>query len=81
MKWCHDNNRLYREFKFPNFSAAFAFMTEVAFAAEKHQHHPNWNNCYNFVSISLNTHDAGNIVTEKDWNLAKDIDLIYEKYT
>lgn len=55
-------------------------MTEVAFQAEKQNHHPNWSNVYNKIDICLNTHDAGNIVTEKDWKLAKTIDKIYEKH-
>jgi 4a-hydroxytetrahydrobiopterin dehydratase len=49
-------------------------MTQVAFLAEKHNHHPNWYNVYNKVRIELTTHDAGNIVTEKDKALAEEID-------
>jgi pterin-4a-carbinolamine dehydratase len=49
-------------------------MTRVAFLAEAQNHHPNWSNVYNTVTIELNTHDAGNIVTEKDHKLAKAID-------
>lgn len=74
--WKEENNFLIRQFKFKNFTEAFAFMTQVAFLAEKHQHHPNWSNVYNQVEIKLTTHDAGNIVTDKDKNLAKDIDLL-----
>jgi 4a-hydroxytetrahydrobiopterin dehydratase len=51
-------------------------MTRVAFLAEKHAHHPNWSNVYNTVIIELTTHDAGNIVTDKDRNLSKAIDAI-----
>lgn len=51
-------------------------MTRVAFLAEKLDHHPNWSNVYNTVVIELTTHDAGNVVTEKDRNLAKEIDRI-----
>ena len=75
--WQETNNQLKRSFKFKNFVDAFAFMTKVAFAAEKHGHHPNWSNVYNQVDIILTTHDAGNTVTEKDWQLAKKIDEIY----
>ena len=75
--WQETNNQLKRSFKFKNFIDAFAFMTKVAFAAEKHNHHPNWSNVYNQVDIVLTTHDAGNTVTEKDWQLAKKIDEIY----
>lgn len=75
--WQETNNQLKRSFKFKNFIDAFAFMTKVAFAAEKLNHHPNWSNVYNQVDIVLTTHDAGNTVTEKDWQLAKKIDDIY----
>jgi 4a-hydroxytetrahydrobiopterin dehydratase len=74
--WEEKNNTLYRKFTFKNFSEAFAFMTRVALAAEKMDHHPNWSNVYNTVEISLSTHDAGDIVTEKDRKLASKIDLL-----
>lgn len=72
--WAEKNNTLSREFSFPDFSAAFAFMTRVALAAEKMDHHPNWSNSYNKVTIKLSTHDAGDVVTEKDKKLASIID-------
>lgn len=72
--WQEKNNTLYQKFTFSNFIDAFSFMTKVAFIAEKMNHHPNWSNVYNTVEISLNTHDAGDIVTEKDYELAKAID-------
>lgn len=75
--WQETNHQLKRSFKFKNFIDAFAFMTKVAFAAEKLNHHPNWSNVYNQVDIVLTTHDAGNTVTEKDWQLAQKIDEIY----
>lgn len=78
--WTEKNNALHRVFKFKNFTEAFAFMTEVAFAAEKQNHHPNWSNVYNTVDIQLNTHDAGGIVTEKDHALAAAIDVIFERF-
>ncbi len=78
--WHEEKNRLQRTFKFRDFTEAFAFMTEVAFAAEKQNHHPNWNNVWNTVEIQLATHEAGNVVTDKDRVLAKAIDAIYEKY-
>ena len=74
--WIEQDNMLKKTFEFKDFTEAFAFMTRVAFLAEKHQHHPNWSNVYHRVEIALTTHDAGNIVTEKDYNLAKEIDLI-----
>lgn len=74
--WVEKNNKLKKTFKFSDFQEAFAFMTRVAFLAEKQNHHPNWSNVYNTVEIELSTHDAGNIVTEKDHKLAKAIDKI-----
>jgi len=74
--WKEADNKLYRKFSFKDFSAAFAFMTRVALAAEKMDHHPLWTNVYNTVEIWLSTHDAGDIVTDKDRQLAKKIDAI-----
>ena len=74
--WKEEKNTLYKKFEFNNFSEAFAFMTRVALAAEKMDHHPLWTNVYNKVEIWLNTHDAGDIVTEKDHKLAKQIDKL-----
>jgi 4a-hydroxytetrahydrobiopterin dehydratase len=74
--WQEKNNTLYRKFQFKDFSEAFAFMTRVALAAEKMDHHPNWTNVYNTVEISLSTHSAGDVVTEKDRKLAKLIDAM-----
>ena len=75
--WQEENNQLKKVFEFKNFVEAFTFMTKVAFVAEKMNHHPNWTNVWNKVEICLCTHDAGNIVTEKDKKLAKAIDEIY----
>ena len=77
--WKEENNKLKRSFRFKDFTEAFAFMTRVAFIAEKHNHHPNWYNVYNTVEIELSTHDAGNTVTEKDREMAAAIDSILEK--
>ena len=74
--WKEENNTLYKKFEFKNFSEAFAFMTRVAIEAEKMDHHPFWTNVYNKVEIWLNTHDAGDIVTEKDHKLAAKIDKL-----
>jgi 4a-hydroxytetrahydrobiopterin dehydratase len=74
--WTEQDNKLVREFRFRNFSEAFAFMTRVAFLAEKMDHHPDWTNVYNTVSIRLSTHDAGDVVTEKDRKLAAAIDKL-----
>ena len=69
-------NQLTKSFQFKNFIEAFSFMTKVAMIAEKMNHHPSWNNVYNKVDISLNTHDAGNVVTDKDRKLAAEIDKL-----
>ena len=65
---------MYKKFQFKNFSEAFAFMTRVALEAEKMDHHPKWTNEYNKLEIWLSTHDAGNVVTDKDRKLAGIID-------
>ena len=72
--WKEADNKLYKKFQIKNFSEAFAFMTRVAIEAEKMDHHPLWTNVYNTVEIWLSTHDAGDIVTDKDHKLAKRID-------
>ena len=74
--WTEEDNKLKKTFKFSDFQEAFAFMTRVAFLAEKQNHHPNWSNVYDTVEIELTSHDAGNIVTERDHKLAKAIDKI-----
>lgn len=74
--WTSENNRLTRTFVFENFVQAFAFMTKVALVAEKMNHHPYWINVYNRVEIQLSTHDAGDVITEKDKLLAEAIDKI-----
>ncbi len=74
--WTETDNKLYKKFEFSNFSEAFAFMTRVAIEAEKMNHHPLWTNVYNKVEIWLSTHDAGDIVTEKDKKLAERIDKL-----
>ncbi|MFN2440224.1 MAG: 4a-hydroxytetrahydrobiopterin dehydratase, partial [Chitinophagaceae bacterium] len=72
--WQEQNNSLYRKFIFKNFNEAFSFMTRVALVAEKMDHHPKWTNVWNTVEIWLSTHDAGDIVTDKDRKLADKID-------
>ena len=77
--WQEVDNSLYNKFTFADFSEAFAFMTRVALAAEKMDHHPKWTNVWNTVEIWLNTHDAGGIVTERDRKLAAKIDQLITK--
>ncbi|MCB9166463.1 MAG: 4a-hydroxytetrahydrobiopterin dehydratase [Flavobacteriales bacterium] len=74
--WQENNGRLEREFRFKDFNEAFAFMTRVALVAEKMDHHPEWKNVYNKVHITLSTHSAGGIVTDKDRDLAASIDQL-----
>jgi 4a-hydroxytetrahydrobiopterin dehydratase len=74
--WQETNNKLYKAFQFKDFSEAFSFITRVALIAEKMNHHPTWTNTYNKVEIWLNTHDAGDVVTDKDHLLAKKIDSL-----
>ena len=69
--WVEQNNSLYRKFEFSTFREAFAFMTKVAELAEEQDHHPDWSNCWNKVDIRLSTHDAGNVITQKDIDLAE----------
>ena len=78
--WTENNNQLEATFQFLDFAQAFAFMTEVAFHAEKQDHHPNWSNVWNQVTIHLTTHDVGNTVTAKDRALAETINRIYTRY-
>ena len=74
--WKEEDNKLKRAFEFKDFVEAFGFMSQVAILAEKMDHHPNWSNVYNQVHIELTTHDAGNVVTEKDRTLAAAIDAL-----
>ena len=74
--WEEKRNKLSKTFVFRNFSEAFAFMTRVAMIAEKMDHHPEWTNTYNKVTIHLSTHDAGDVVTERDRKLAAAIDKL-----
>lgn len=70
-----DGLAISREFKFRNFSEAWAFMSRVALIAEKHDHHPEWSNVYNRVAITLTTHDAGGL-SERDVKMARAIDKL-----
>jgi 4a-hydroxytetrahydrobiopterin dehydratase len=80
--WRHDpaRNALVREFAFPGFPEAFAFMTQLALAGERRDHHPDWRNVYNRVEIALATHDAGGI-TQKDVDFATHADAVYRRFT
>jgi 4a-hydroxytetrahydrobiopterin dehydratase len=73
--WSLLDGKLHRDYKFTDFVQAFGFMTTVALAAEKMDHHPDWTNVYNRVAINLWTHDAGGI-TKSDIQLAQQIENI-----
>ena len=73
--WRVIDDRLKREFQFKDFSEAFAFMTRVALLAETMQHHPNWSNVYNRVTIELTTHDLGGL-SDLDAAMAHAIDAL-----
>ena len=75
--WTYEtkDDAITRTFKFKDFSEAFAFMTRVAFLADKAGHHPEWSNVYDKVTITLTTHDAGGL-TDKDVDLAQKIDAL-----
>ena len=68
--WTVQNAKLHREYKFADFAHAFGFMATAAPTIEKNDHHPEWANVYNRVTVDLTTHDAGGI-TQKDLDLAK----------
>ncbi|MDQ3293146.1 MAG: 4a-hydroxytetrahydrobiopterin dehydratase [Actinomycetota bacterium] len=67
--------KLRRELEFADFSEAWAFMSRVALLAEKHDHHPDWSNSWNRVTIELVSHDAG-ALTERDTKLAQAISAL-----
>jgi 4a-hydroxytetrahydrobiopterin dehydratase len=76
--WVYDEgaDAITHEFKFKDFSEAFAFMTRVALLAQAANHHPEWSNVYNKVTVTLTTHDAGGLST-KDMSLAEGIDKLF----
>ena len=71
--WRVENGKLHKDFKFDNFISAFGFMTQLALIAESMNHHPEWFNVYNRVTIDMMTHDAGGI-TELDIKFAEHAD-------
>lgn len=74
--WSVDSDMLTKSFQFKDFTEAMGFLVKVAFKAEALSHHPEITNVYNKVSLRLTTHDAGNTITAKDVELAKQIDSI-----
>ena len=76
--WCHDPERdaILRDFVFKDFKTAFAFMTQVAQAADEQDHHPEWFNVYNKVNVLLTTHDCQGL-SQRDFKLAKVMDAAF----
>ncbi|WP_339894696.1 4a-hydroxytetrahydrobiopterin dehydratase [uncultured Algibacter sp.] len=75
--WEYYDNAIHAEFEFENFKDCFSAMSRIAFECEALNHHPDWSNVYNVLSISLSTHDASG-VTNKDFKLAEAIEFIVE---
>ena len=73
--WTVENEKLHKEFQFDSFVEAFGFMASVALIAESMNHHPEWFNVYNRVTVDLATHDAGGI-SALDFELAKKVDAL-----
>ncbi len=72
------NNTLYAKIVFKDFVEAFAFISKLAIISEKANHHATIHNTYNTVELYLSTHDAGNTITKKDWDLAEQIESLLE---
>ena len=77
--WTFAEDKLSREYRFANFTEAMGFINEMAFACEKANHHPELFNVYSRLEIGLTTHDAGNKVTQKDVDLAAELEKIANK--
>ncbi len=77
--WTEKDDALHAEFKFKDFTQAFGFLAQVAILQEKHNHHAKIGNMYNRVTLELTTHDAGNVVTEKDHKLAAAIEGLLDE--
>ena len=73
--WSVEDGKLHKQFQFETFVEAFGFMTSLALIAEKMNHHPEWFNVYNRVTIDLMTHDVGGI-SDLDFQLAKEADTL-----
>lgn len=76
--WQTKNDSLYRKFEFDNFDDAFEFMGKVALVAKQLDHHPRMVNTYNVVELEVATHDAGNTITDKDHEFARQVDELFE---
>ena len=81
MSWQEKNDQLNRSYEFQSFEQAMDWMQEAASFISETDHHPLWSNVYNKVEVWLSTHDAGNIVTEKDRKLAAHLDELFLRAT
>jgi 4a-hydroxytetrahydrobiopterin dehydratase len=72
--WRLQDDRLKKTYQFNSFREAISFIVRMAFTAEEHDHHPDLRNVYNRVEVSLATHDAGDVVTDRDIAVARDIE-------
>jgi 4a-hydroxytetrahydrobiopterin dehydratase len=75
-QWTELHNALHKTFEFSTFWDAMHWMQKASVEIDKLNHHPKWTNIYNRVEVQLTTHDAGNSVTAKDWELARILDAI-----
>ena len=75
--WEAQNNKLTKTFEFQSFEEAIEFMVRASKVISQMDHHPEWTNVYNRVMVSLCTHDAGNVITQKDHDLAAALDAVY----
>ena len=78
--WTEAANALHKVFEFESFGQALAFMSSAAPLIEAMNHHPEWTNVYNRVTVRLTTHDAGHTITPKDHQLAQVLDRHYEAF-
>ena len=74
--WTVKDGKLYKEYKFGSFAQALGWMVSVGVFADKMDHHPEWANVYNRVTVSLVTHDLGNVISSWDVNLAKRMEAL-----
>jgi len=77
--YAEERDAIARQFRFADFCDAFAFMTRVALVAEKRDHHPEWSNVYNKVTITLTTHDVSGL-SPLDLELAREIGQVYARF-
>lgn len=76
--WEDQNNKLTKTFEFQSFEEAIEFMVRASEVISQMDHHPEWTNVYNRVMVSLCTHDAGNVITQKDHDLAAALDAVFQ---